>query len=98
MNKMTSRFALLFLAVPMITGCAVEKESMSIFLAKEACSCLFVVGQTESNCRSAIRLPLALGDIKIDFTKKQVTGTAEDKSHPATVSFVSEKFGCALRE
>jgi hypothetical protein len=77
-----------------LSGCAVDKESSSMFLAKEVCSCIFLVGRTESDCKDAIRPALALGDVDISPSRREVTGTAEDGSHPATFRFISNRAGC----
>lgn len=87
---------LIFLS--MLTGCSVDKESMSMFLAKEMCSCRFVVEQSEANCRSAIRIGLAVGDVVVNEAAREVTGKAEDGSSPATFRFVSAKSGCELKQ
>lgn len=80
-----------------LSACSIDKESMSMFLAKEMCSCRYLVGQSEKNCRDAIRPSLAVGDVTMDDAKKEATGRAEDGSHPATFRFVSSKFGCELK-
>ncbi len=80
-----------------LSACSADKESMSMFLAKEMCSCRFLVGQSESHCRGSIRLGLAVGDVIVDLASKEVTGQAEDGSSPVTFKFVSEKFGCELK-
>jgi hypothetical protein len=88
----------LLVALASLTACSPEKESMSVFLAKEVCSCHFLVGQSEKNCRDAVRIALVMGDVTVDAAKKTVTATAEDKSNPATFRFVDEKFGCELAD
>jgi hypothetical protein len=81
-----------------LSACSIDKESMTIFLAKESCSCVFLVGQSEKRCRDAIRIPLAFGDIEVDYKKKQVTGRSEDGRETAVVAYVNERFGCELRD
>jgi hypothetical protein len=87
----------LVLSLMLLIGCSPDKDSTPVFLAKEMCSCRFLVGQSEQNCRSAIRLGLAMGDVTVDYKKQEVTATAEDKSHPATFQFINTKLGCALK-
>jgi len=95
--KSVKRLACLIF-VSMLTGCSVDKDSMSMFLAKEMCSCRFLVEQSEANCRSAIRMGLAVGDVVVNEVAREVTGKAEDGSSPATFGFVSAKLGCELKQ
>lgn len=89
-----TRLALLFTFSVFLGGCSVDKDSTTVFLAKEMCSCRFLVEQSEANCRGAIRIALAAGDVAVDYAHKKVTATSEDKSKQATFKFVSPKFGC----
>lgn len=93
---MKKHFSLLAV-ITALSACSADKDSTSIFLAKELCSCRYLVGQSEDNCREAVRFALAAGDATFDDRKKEVTATAEDKSHPATFRFVSVKYGCELK-
>ncbi|MBX3022937.1 MAG: hypothetical protein KF799_14780 [Bdellovibrionales bacterium] len=80
-----------------LTACAPEKDSSTVFLAKELCSCRFLVGQSKAGCRDDVRLALLVGDATIDEAKKEVTATSEDKSKIATFRYVSAKYGCELK-
>ncbi len=93
MNLTRALFVVLALS---LTACSVDKSSMSIFLAKETCSCKFLVGRSTKDCKKDASLTLLFGDLTIDEENKSVTATAEDKSNPATARFVSEKFGCEV--
>lgn len=89
-----TRLLLLATFTGILAGCTVDKDSTTVFLAKEMCSCRFLVEQSESNCLGAIRIALAAGDVAVDYANKKVTATSEDKSKTATFRFVSPKFGC----
>jgi hypothetical protein len=68
-----------------------------MYLAKEMCSCRFLIGQDDKSCRDTVRVALAVGDATVNETKREVTATAEDKSNPAIFRFVSNRFGCELK-
>lgn len=82
----------------LLSSCAIDKESSSVFLAKEMCSCHFLLQRTETQCKDSIRFALALGDVEINRTQKEVVGMAEDGSHTARFQFVSNQEGCQLQE
>ncbi len=94
---MRNLIAPILLSTVFLTACSSDKESMSLYLAKEMCSCRFLIGQDDKNCRDTVRVALAVGDISVNEAKREVTATAEDKSHPATFRFVSKRFGCELK-
>jgi hypothetical protein len=74
------------------------------YYAKELCSCLFVVGQSEAYCRSYAQEDIAdLGDLpfvdlddraKIDFDSRRVTVSLLFER--VTASYVDTRRGCAL--
>lgn len=43
------------------------------FEAKELCSCLFVVGQTEAFCRDYVKVDEINPKLEIDYTKKETS-------------------------
>ena len=95
--KQYLRHSLLGLSLAaLLTGCSSDKETMSMFLAKDMCSCRFLIGQSESHCREAIQMGLLVGKVSVNEAKKEVVGQAEGAS-AATFRFVSEKFGCELK-
>ena len=76
------------------------KESNSLALAKEMCSCLFVTEQEESYCRMVTKESRYLGKYEIDFEKKKVKAyTINEKwNYRAFAEFDKENphFGCKL--
>jgi len=92
------RLLLLFIiCCALLPACSSDKESMSMYLAKEMCSCRFLIGQDDKQCRNTVRIALAAGDATVNETKREVTATAEDKSNPATFRFASNRFGCEFK-
>lgn len=96
MRTLAVRLAIVIGVSGLISACSVSKESMSMFLAKEMCSCRFLIEQSDAHCRSAVRLGLAMGDVSVDMAAKSVTGTDEKGLNAATFKFVSGKLGCEL--
>lgn len=92
----TARLACVLLCIG-LTGCSTDKESMSVFLAKEMCSCHFLVERNEADCRKDASLALLVGDVTLDASNRSVTAKAKDGSNQATAQFVSKKFGCKIQ-
>lgn len=76
------------------------KESNSLALAKEMCSCLFVSKQDEKYCREVTKESRYLGKYEIDHKRKRVKAyTIHEKwKYRAFAEFNKEKpqFGCKL--
>lgn len=68
---------------------------LTAYRAKELCSCLFVVGQTEDFCRAWTRASPNLAGFTVDRERKTVRTSAllfwRGGAH-----WVDERFGCVL--
>jgi hypothetical protein len=82
----------------LLSSCVPERDTIAFFLAKETCSCRFLVGLTAARCRDAVRPALLLGSVKVNETERTATGTSEGGRYATTFRFVSEREGCALME
>ena len=67
---------------------------ISSFYAKQMCSCLFVVGQTEERCRNESRQYVPISGYEIDWDGKAVTVSGLGRTNRA--HFVNERLGCVL--
>ncbi len=67
---------------------------ISSFYAKQMCSCLFVVGQTEERCRNEARQYVPISGYEIDREQRAVTVSGLGRTNRA--HFVSERYGCVL--
>lgn len=72
-----------------------DLQLLSGYTAKEACSCLFVMEQTEAFCRNWVRASPAVASWSFDEDEKSVRAGAI-LFWGAKARWVSEKFGCAL--
>ncbi len=74
---------------------ATEFQLLTGYGAKEACSCVFVEGQTDAYCTNYAVLPTGYSDLKIviDHTANTVTATFVGNSR--TAAFTSGQ-GCVL--
>ena len=76
------------------------KESNSLALAKEMCSCLFVSNQSESYCKTVTEESLFLGDYKINSDEKYVKAWTISKEWKyRAFAYYDQKnpqFGCQL--
>ena len=67
---------------------------ISSFYAKQMCSCLFVVGQTEDHCRNEARQYVPISGYDIDWQARSVTVRGLGRSNRAR--YVGERYGCVL--
>jgi len=65
------------------------------YTAKEFCSCLFVMEQTEDFCRAWTKASPAVATVRIDREHKVVESSA-GLMWGARAHFVDERFGCLL--
>jgi hypothetical protein len=66
------------------------------YTAKDACSCMFVMEQTEEYCRAWTKANPALGHFTFDKTSKTVTSSAA-VLWSATARYVDDTVGCQLQ-
>jgi hypothetical protein len=62
--------------------------------SKFMCSCLFVEGRTEEQCRNWSRVAIPVSAYKVDYKEKRVTATGLGLT--GTSSYRGERFGCVL--
>lgn len=96
MRKLALLFALL--ASCMGTGLSYDNNDLELvtaYRAKEMCSCLFVMGQTEDYCAEWTVADPNVAKFTIDRAKKRVTTTAIIMWN-ASAHWESERFGCVL--
>lgn len=60
-----------------------------------SCSCLFVMGMSETYCRAWVRASPDVANYSIDYQAKRVTSTAFI-SWGAVAHYIDEKRGCVL--
>ncbi len=65
------------------------------YTAKEVCSCIFVIGQTEEFCRNWTRASPEVASFRIDRENKRVESGAV-MLWGARARYVDEKRGCVL--
>ena len=65
------------------------------YTAKDACSCMFVIEQTEEYCRAWTRASPPLGRFTFNKTSKTVTSSAA-LLWSATARYVDDTVGCQL--
>lgn len=90
------RFISLLLFIVTLTSCSIDKQTISTFVAKEMCSCLFLVEQSQANCKSALGPSTLLGKFSVNQKLRQVTGTANDGSSPVKFQYLSARYGCEM--
>jgi hypothetical protein len=93
-----------FAAAALLFACAPLKprqyrngdlDLVSAYTAKEACSCIFVIEQSDEFCRAWTRANPAVAGFTVDRAAKTVTSSAL-LFWGARARFVGEKFGCVL--
>ncbi len=62
--------------------------------SKFMCSCLFVEGRTEEQCRNWSRVVIPVSEYRVDYREKRVTATGLGMT--GTSSYRGERFGCTL--
>lgn len=82
-----------------VTGCdryaADDLELLTAFSAKEMCSCMFVVGQTEDFCRTMTKQAPDVKSVTIDRDAKTVRSQAV-MMWGARARYVDKRHGCVL--
>ena len=66
------------------------------FNAKEACSCLFVMGRTVESCENWVRVSPDIATFKVDEEAGTVTSRVLRTGWKSTARYVSEEEGCVL--
>ena len=100
----TRRIVMTGLAAALLTACGGKAHRYSNGLlalgtrvaAKNACSCLFVAGQSESHCREWVRVSPDLAGFRVDWERKEVRARAIGVLAPHTARFQGEGLGCTL--
>lgn len=72
-----------------------DLELVTAYTAKAACTCLFVSGRTEEECRAFAKQNPAVASFSFDAEKKTVESNAL-LAWGAKARFVSERAGCVL--
>lgn len=72
-----------------------DLELVTTYRAKELCSCLFVMGQSEDYCTKWTVADPDIATFRIDWKKKRVDTTAMIMWN-ASAHYVSERFGCII--
>jgi hypothetical protein len=72
-----------------------DLQLVTAYTAKEMCSCLFVVEQTEEHCRAWTKASPAIASVRIDTANKSVESFAV-LFWGARARWVNESFGCVL--
>jgi hypothetical protein len=85
-------FGFLFL----LNGCDDWPKAVSANFAKEVCSCIFVVGQTQNYCSEYHEQIFKVSAVEIDSEKKEVV--AVGLGIQSVARFKSERHGCQLIE
>jgi hypothetical protein len=71
-----------------------EAQLLTGFAAKESCSCVFTVQQTDAYCTNFAQIPPYTVDVAIDHAGQTVTATALGTSRTARAGAAGT--GCAL--
>lgn len=72
-----------------------DLELSPAYTAKEACSCIFVMGQTEEYCRAWTKASPDVATFRVDSNAKAVEASAL-LLWGARARFVDERTGCVL--
>jgi len=67
---------------------------ISSYYAKEMCTCVFVIEQTEPVCHNIVRQYVPVQEVTIDQEKKRVTVTGLFRTNSA--SYQGPQYGCTL--
>ncbi len=100
---MIARPVLLLIGAAMLSGCAVREIAATNY-AKELCSCMFVVEQTENYCLAYVRhdlqvlddLPIIDTDDDAVIDRRERTVTVDLLLTRATARYQSDRLGCVL--
>ncbi|MCB1308649.1 MAG: hypothetical protein KDK30_10730 [Leptospiraceae bacterium] len=72
-------------------------DILSSFYAKEACSCMYVVGQDEEFCKNYARSWLPVESFEHDPEARTVTVTGKYIMYRTnTARYIDERYGCVL--
>jgi hypothetical protein len=74
-----------------------DLQLLTAYTAKETCSCLFVMEQTEEYCRAWTKASPAVATWSADLEARTVDSAA-GLFWGARAHYVDEKFGCVLDE
>lgn len=92
----------LLVLVGMSVACGAEGDYSSndlqlitVYTAKTACSCLFVMEQTEEHCRAWTKQSPAIATWSVDMESKTVESAA-GLFWGASARFDNDKFGCIV--
>ena len=100
----TATSALLALALLAVAGCGGgdgriydnnDLELATAYTAKEVCSCVFVMEQTEDYCRAWTRASPDVADFTVDREEQRVRSSAL-LFWGASAKFTGPDFGCVL--
>jgi hypothetical protein len=87
------------LASPALAGCdRYERNDLQIltaYSAKEMCSCIFVMQQSEEYCKAWTKASPNIKSVSVDYDKKRVESQALTLVG-ATARYVSPRRGCVL--
>jgi hypothetical protein len=86
---------IILIGLLLLSSCKFPKV-VSAFYAKEVCSCLFVVGQTEDYCHEYGKQIIPIWTKTIDTKNKRVKAWGLWESTEA--SFISLRSGCQIVE
>lgn len=93
-SKFINTFLLFFTVL--LTSCDVPFfKVVSSSFAKEFCSCLYVVGQTENYCKAYAKQIVPVSKYEVDHQKKWVQ--ASGLGYQTTVTYLGEKEGCQIQ-
>ena len=85
--------SLIFLVL--LTGCKFPKV-VSSYYAKEVCTCLFVIGQSDKYCQYFGKTIVPTWSTKIDKTEKIVK--ASSLFYSTTAKYLSPHEGCQIQK
>ena len=70
-------------------------ELAAAFAAKEACSCVFVTGRSEEDCRAWTRVSPAVARFQVDIEAREVRATALGMQR-TVARYVDAQTGCVF--
>lgn len=103
MKKIAKLFGIILLAIVLLAGIFVGANWSDIknfqpmpsgAFSKFMCSCMFVEGRSEEECKNWSRLSVPQQGYSIDLKKKSVT--AKSLWHSTTSQYRGERFGCTV--
>jgi len=86
---------LLLLTLSLFQSCVFPK-AVSAYFSKEMCSCLFVVGRSETLCADTAKTFIDVSSYKVDMINKVVSSSFLAMSTKA--KFTQDRFGCQIVE